>query len=132
MLRFIVINTRFAGLHRWPAGTPDFLQQPHRHEFTVRVELEVAHNDRELEIITVEAAIQQFIKDQWMTTKYQALGTWLSWLDTSSCEDIAEQIGGFLEQTYKPQPSHHRSRFWRVEVLEDGVLGARLESGTNI
>jgi len=52
MTRFIRIKTQFEGLHRWPkAPVPDdYLRSPHRHLFVVEADIEVFHDDREIEI----------------------------------------------------------------------------------
>lgn len=49
----IVVNLRLEGFHYWADAPSEvrFLASPHRHEFHVRMERDVVHEDREIEII---------------------------------------------------------------------------------
>lgn len=116
-MRYIVVQTKVAGLHHWPGGQPDFLQHPHRHEFAVRVEIEVGHAGRELEIITVQKDI-----DKWFLRTFPARGDSLLDFGSNSCEMIAEDLYDYIRAAYGGR-TYDEPRWVRVEVLEDGVLG---------
>jgi len=55
----IFITTSFEGVHCYPSAPEGvvFLRVPHRHIFGVRVEVEVYHDDRELEFILLKRKI---------------------------------------------------------------------------
>lgn len=109
----IFVTTSFPGQHRYE-DAPDevaFLRTPHRHTFHVRAELEVFHDDRELEFLLCQRAINTFI-----------LGHFDFDLGTASCEQIAAQIAAFLIRSYG-------DREVKVEVSEDGENGAIVEKG---
>lgn len=110
-MRTITVQTSFEDLHCWP-DAPDevaFLRNPHRHVFMVTVEMEVFHNDREVEFIMLKRKIDQFISED--------LG--LKNL-TKSCESIAERIGHYLRNEYG------FDRDLNVSVFEDGENGATI------
>ena len=61
MNRSIWINTEFNATHCWPECPIDeveYLRHEHRHTFKVKVQLEVIHNDRDVEFIV----FKNFIK----------------------------------------------------------------------
>lgn len=132
--RYIVVTTQFDGLHNWPEGHPTYLQSPHRHTFTVRAEIEVAHNDRELEIITVKSVIDSFVRGCWPSSRDFNLFI----LESTSCEEVATRIVKYLAVRYQlptVEPiviqhfgvkEYHANRSIVVEVLEDGMLGAKV------
>jgi hypothetical protein len=116
---FVRLRTTVEGLHRWPdASAPDaYLAAPHRHLFAVEVDLQVHHDDREIEI--------------------NAAGRWLAELmptlagprepggpldfGRQSCEQLAGRIADAL------LARHGQDRQLRCVMLEDGVLGAGVE-----
>ncbi len=97
------------GIHCYP-GAPDdvaFLRNPHRHLFHFRVDIEVRHDDREIEFIQL---------------KHKAEGYYSSGvlqLDAKSCEMIARDLHAQIARDYP-------GRAMVVEVSEDGENGARL------
>lgn len=102
---FVVVNLTFAGFHRW-ADAPNcvhFLRSYHRHLFTVKAVKQVSHEEREIEIITLQGEIQN-----WCIGKV-ANQDW----HEASCETIAREI-------------MLRFGLHECEVLEDGENGARL------
>lgn len=117
MKRYIVVTTEFDGLHSWPEGEPEYLRNPHRHTFTIRAVLGVERNDRELEIITVKNNIEQAVYNNWGPRTRGFVYD----LGRRSCEDIAEYIVGWLQKAYG-------DRYCTVEVMEDGRLGAMVQS----
>jgi hypothetical protein len=88
----------------WPNPLEEvaFLGAPHRHEFHVKAEKVVSHNDRDIEFILLKRAIAATIEKM----KSQSI----NW----SCETWAENI---LE-------AHGLDK---VEVSEDGENGAIVE-----
>lgn len=77
----IVVKTQFEGLHLWSHAPSEvgFLRTPHRHIFYVEVEMEVSHDDRDLEFILVKRSIDSFLNN----TDFEI---------TVSCEQIADMI----------------------------------------
>jgi len=83
-----------------------YLRYPHRHLTEVEVEIEVFHDDRDIEF----HAFQQFCE------KHYPEGD----VGTMSCEMLARNLLGVIEKEY----GNHRSL--RVDVFEDGEVGARI------
>ncbi len=107
MTRFIEVRHRFEGFHRW-AQAPEqvkFLRDLHRHEFHVRLRMQVSHNERELEFILVK---------RWLAILLIEVAT-----AESSCESIAEFI-------LKEAKDRYGFRGMECEVSEDGENGAVL------
>ena len=111
MIRWAKITARFEGFHHYPAAPVGvrFLANLHRHEFHVTVFLEQFHNDRDVEYILLKRWVQHYCND------YSLLMP-----ETSSCEDIAENLARELRQKYE-------NRRVMVEVTEDGENGALIE-----
>lgn len=82
----IISKVTFEGIHFW-ANAPErvsFLQNPHRHEFTVVAKKKVNHNDRDIEFIILKHEILKSL-----TEKYSVIDNILQ-LGQSSCEMVAE------------------------------------------
>tara|TARA_R110000803_G_scaffold207010_1_gene274649 strand:- start:329 stop:724 length:396 start_codon:yes stop_codon:yes gene_type:complete len=106
------------GIHKYPAALDDpnlatgdeydvsFLGYPHRHIFHFRVEIEVFHDDRDIEFIQFK---------RWLESMY-ANGTLQ--LDYKSCEMISDDL-------YVPINDKYPGRNITIEVSEDGENGAR-------
>ena len=107
------------GIHKYPAALNDpklatgdwddvsFLGYPHRHIFHFRVDIDVFHDDREIEFIQFK---------RWMERLY-ADGT--IQLDYKSCEMMAEELA---EHIHKRFPNRNFS----ISISEDGENGAKL------
>ncbi|GAA0546893.1 hypothetical protein GCM10010172_30770 [Paractinoplanes ferrugineus] len=116
---FIQIGAQVDGLHHWPgaAAPEEYLGTPHRHLFVVTVELQVFHDDREIEI---NAAAR------WLTALLPTLADTPPTGDgpidygPQSCERLAARVAEALKQR------HGANRDITVTVLEDGLLGAGL------
>lgn len=108
----IVVRTNFEGIHRYADAPHEvaFLQEPHRHIFTVEVEMEVFHNDRELEFIMVKRNLNKFLFNKPFGIR-------------SSCEQMATEIISFLVKTYG-------ERQIIVSVFEDGENGGKVYYGS--
>ena len=112
----IFVTFKVAGLHCWP-GAPDhrgYLRVPHRHQFGVRIETIVRHDDREIEF--------HDLRDRGLDL-LRALaagdGELLNF-GPKSCEMIARDLGAELAAIFE--------RSFRVTVDEDGECGATVET----
>ena len=108
MVTILVKNT-FEFVHCWPEAPDevDYLRSPHRHLFAIESEIEVGHDDRELEFIMVQHSIKDFLH----TPNRFALRT--------SCEQIARAVGDHIAEKYG-------EREIIVTVYEDNENGARV------
>lgn len=129
-IKLIIVKTQFEGVHCYP-GAPEavkFLRNEHRHIFHVEAEIEVFHNDRELEFFLVKRSIDDFIHENYK-----------SYLDSTSCEMIAESIQRYIKRKYPMEESNKYnvirrgmnaptdSRVVNVKVFEDGENGAMVK-----
>jgi hypothetical protein len=117
----IWVTFRKEGVHLYPAALDDpklatggwddvsFLGVPHRHIFHFKVEIEVFHDDRDIEFIQFK---------RWMERLYDVEEV-LS-LNHKSCEMIAEDLAGQINNRYP-------GRDMTITVSEDGENGATLE-----
>ena len=107
----IFVTFQKEGIHKYP-GAPEgveFLQYPHRHIFHFRVEIDVFHEDRDIEFILFKRELERLYSEG-------DEGSILE-LDYKSCEMIAD---GLSEYIYEKYP--HRS--FTITVSEDGENGA--------
>jgi hypothetical protein len=111
----IWITLQFEGIHKYPAALEnpalkdvDFLGYPHRHQFHVKAELEVFHDDRDLEFILVKRDLQKSILSGILQ------------LDHKSCEMISDDIANYLKAKYP-------KRWICIDVSEDGENGCHCE-----
>lgn len=100
------------GIHRYPAALTDpalaevkFLGYDHRHIFWFKVELEVFHDDRDIEFILLRRELES-LYDQ---------GTLQ--LDYKSCEMMCDDLATYLARVYP-------GRDMTVTVSEDNENGA--------
>lgn len=117
--KFIWITFKKEGVHNYPAAATDpklatgdwrdvsFLAALHRHIFHFRVELEVSHNDRDVEFIQLKRELERLYDQH--TLK----------LDHKSCEMIADELSNYITSKYP-------NRSLRIEVGEDGENGCRM------
>lgn len=107
----IFVTREFSALHAWPDAPPvvGFLQNPHRHLFKIRAEIEVMHDDRDIEFFMVQGVV-----DEWVESLPVDLGA-------MSCEMLA----GALVEHLSDQYGEHR--WLQVEVSEDGENGGIVE-----
>ena len=113
MNRRIFVTFQKEGIHKYP-GAPkgvEFLQYPHRHIFHFRVEIDVFHDDRDIEFILFKRELERLYSggDEESTAELE--------LDYKSCEMIADDLSVYI---YKKYP--HRS--FTITVSEDGENGA--------
>ena len=111
--RHILVRTQFEALHQWTDAPEDvaFLRDLHRHMFHVELQVQVLHDDRELEFILVKRALTS-----WLHGMAQPVG---------SCEMIADHVLGWVESTYQ-LPAVAWQRAACCTVTEDGENGAQV------
>lgn len=99
----VVAQTRFEGFHSWPDAPEEveFLRNRHRHEFHVRAEKIVSHDNREVEFILLKQEIDATIEE----------GQEICAAEHWSCEQWAKHLLDTLKLD-------------KVEVFEDGENGA--------
>jgi hypothetical protein len=101
----VFVTSEFVALHRWPdaADPVEFLKHPHRHLFKVRLVVEVTHDNRDVEFLT--------LKDELINFTYPG-----RFPIEASCETMAKTIlVVFTEHGYSVKS---------CEVSEDGENGA--------
>ena len=99
------------GIHKYPAAKDiagvEFLQYPHRHIFHFSVEIDVFHQDRDIEFVLFKREMESLYD------------TGTLQLDYKSCEMMANDILDYV--TVK-----HPGRDVTVSVSEDDENGARV------
>lgn len=105
------------GIHKYPAALTDpklatgdeydvsFLGYPHRHIFHFKVEIQVFHDDRDIEFIQFK---------RWLENLYS---TGTLELDYKSCEMICDDLAGQINNKYP-------NRKLNITVSEDNENGA--------
>jgi hypothetical protein len=114
----IWVTFQKSGFHRYPAAGEDpnlsdvsYLAARHRHLFKFRVEIEIFHNDRELEFHQVLNYCESLYKDNHLEIDYK------------SVEMLADDL-------YDQLASRYPDRYMAIEVSEDGECGCRIEYNT--
>lgn len=100
------------GIHLYPQAAThpslasvSFLGWPHRHMFHFRVELEVFHDDRDVEFIMLKRELEQLYGDGILV------------LNHKSCEMICDELAEYIMDKYP-------RRDLQITVSEDGENGA--------
>jgi len=83
----------------------EFLRNDHRHMFHFRVDIEVWHDDRDIEFILFKRELESQYRDDIIT------------LDHKSCEMMADELAEYIQDAYP-------GRDLKIEVSEDGENGA--------
>lgn len=85
MKRLVLTYNEIEGFHRYPGAPTEcaYLADKHRHIFVVECAFEVGHNEREIEIITQQDIIEDFIFTHWGRPAQ---------FGTMSCESIAQEL----------------------------------------
>ena len=107
MKKSIWVTFQKEGIHCYPnapAGV-EFLKHPHRHIFHFRVEIEVFHDDRDIEFILLKREREALYSDGTLE------------LDYKSCEMFADELAEFILETYS-------DRELVITVSEDNENGA--------
>ncbi len=108
MKKYIEVTWEFEGQHCWPSA-PDavgYLRNLHRHIFKCRAQLEVFHEDREVEFIMLKHALSA------RTLHFHRN-------ETDSCEHMATRVLEYLNERYP----YRRASVW---VSEDGENAAMI------
>lgn len=100
------VTSQFEGWHAWPDATEyrAYLASSHRHLFKVLVEIEVLHDDREIEFHDLLDFVRSILPGPDLGAR--------------SCEMMAKSIGQAILFQYP-------GRDLVVSVSEDGEVGAR-------
>ena len=113
--RKIYVTFQKEGIHKYPAALTDpklkdvsFLGHPHRHMFHFRVDIEVFHQDRELEFILFKRELEGLYEQGTLQ------------LDYKSCEMMADDLYEYISEKYP-------NRDVIIQVSEDGENGAIIE-----
>ena len=103
----ILVRNRIERQHCWPKAPAEvmYLRYMHRHVFYIDSEIEVFHDDRELEFILVQHDIDVLLHNR-------------PWNDSTSCEQLAKIVAQFILKTYG-------DRDVSVSVREDNEHGAK-------
>lgn len=108
-MKTIFVTFQKEGIHQYP-GAPagvEFLQYAHRHMFHIKVEIQVYHDDRELEFILVKRDLEKHFDGGALNNK--------------SCEMICDDLYYYCWAKY----CFAKPRNFYIEVSEDGENGAR-------
>ena len=109
-MKKIFVTFQKEGIHKYPDAPEgvEFLQYPHRHIFHFRVEIEVFHDDREIEFILFKRELEKLYSDGILE------------LDYKSCEMMADDLSKYIYQEYT-------GRNFNIIISEDGENGAICE-----
>ena len=117
--RSIWVTFTKEGIHKYPAALDDpklatgdeydvsFLGYPHRHTFYFKVQIEVFHNDRDIEFIQFKRWLENLYKDDVLQ------------LDYKSCEMISDDLYTQINNKYP-------GRFVVIDVAEDNENGCQI------
>ena len=117
--RSIWVTFTKEGIHKYPAALEDpalatgdeydvsFLGYPHRHTFHFKVQIQVTHNDRDIEFIQFKRWLENLYKEDVLE------------LDYKSCEMIADDL-------YEQINDKYPGRFVVIDVAEDGENGCQI------
>lgn len=110
LLTTVWVTFQKEGIHCYPAAAElegvEFLQHPHRHMFHFRAEVEVFHDDREIEFILLKRELSDRY-DESINMNYK------------SCEMLAQGLLTYLMEKYP-------KRDITVSVSEDNENGATI------
>ena len=115
----IWVTFRKEGVHLYPAALDDpklatggwddvsFLGVPHRHIFHFKVEIEVFHDDRDIEFIQFKRWMEKLYAEKTLE------------LDYKSCEMMSDDLYQQITDKYPGREVH-------IEISEDGENGAHI------
>ena len=111
MKRFIYVTFRKEGIHMYPQAATDpalkdvsFLGVPHRHMFHFKIQIEVFHDDREIEFILFKRWTESLFQDK-IDANYK------------SCEMLSDDLAALVQYKYP-------NRELVIDVSEDGENGS--------
>ena len=105
--KFIFVTFQKEGIHCYPDAPEgvEFLKNPHRHMFHFRVDIQVFHDDRDIEFILFKRELESLYAEETLQ------------LDYKSCEMLSDDLAAYIRKTYP-------DRDVRIEVSEDGENGS--------
>lgn len=105
--KFIWVTFQKEGIHKYPDAPEgvEFLRNEHRHIFHFKVELEVFHDDRDVEFILFKRELENLYSNKALMLNYK------------SCEMISDDLAFYIRNKYP-------SRDLIITVSEDGENGA--------
>lgn len=108
MNKRVITYNQAIGFHSYPDAPPSciYLSARHRHVFVIRCKFEVSHNNREIEIYTMQKKLESTLQNEFGSPC--EFGSY-------SCEDIAQWL------------LNRFSSMNEVEVLEDDFGGAAIQ-----
>lgn len=108
------------GIHKYPAALEDpklaevsFLGYPHRHMFHFEVEMDVFHDDRDVEFILFKRELEALYEQGTLQ------------LDYKSCEMLCDDLSNYILDKYP-------GRNLRISISEDNENGATAVYTVNI
>jgi hypothetical protein len=111
-VKTIWVTFQREGIHKYPAALEDpklaevsFLGYPHRHMFHFKVEIQVFHDDRDIEFILFKRELEKQFDEGVLQ------------LDFKSCEMISDDLAAYITNQYP-------GRSMTITVSEDGENGA--------
>lgn len=110
----VLAKSAISATHNWPAPSNNMmlLKNEHHHVFTVEAELEVTHEDREVEFIQVSLRVRELLEELGGEPRDK-----LYRFGSMSCEKIARTLGQRLAVSYG-------ERWMSITVREDDIHGA--------
>lgn len=113
--RWIWVTFQKIGFHRYPAASTDvsltdvsYLGDRHRHKFGFKVQIEIFHNDRDVEFHQALNYCESLYTDKHLE------------IDFKSVEMLADNL-------YAALISRYPERDMKIEVTEDGECGCTIE-----
>ena len=113
--RFIWVTFSKEGIHAYPAASTEpglqdvsFLGFPHRHIFHFKVQIQVRHNDRDIEFIQFKRWLEALYGDKQLE------------LNSKSCEMISDDL-------YTQIAVKYPDRDVIIEVSEDNENGCKIK-----
>ena len=88
--KFIWVTFQKEGIHQYPDAPEgvEFLKFPHRHIFHFKVQLEVFHNDRDVEFILFKRQLEKLYVSEALTLLHK------------SCEMISDELALTIQTLY--------------------------------
>lgn len=105
--KFIYVKFQREGIHCYPDAPEgvEFLAHPHRHMFHFKVDVEVFHDDRDLEFILFKRELEDLY------------GKGTLELDYKSCEMLSEDLYDYVSKAYP-------GRDIKIDISEDNENGS--------
>lgn len=123
-LIFVGVSYSFKATHNWPEASQlagqqvAFLESRHRHTFFLDVEMQVHHDDRDVEFFVLQGQVRDIVHNlygaSWDGLVYN--------LGRKSCETIGLEILGELRKL------HPHAGDISMRVSEDNEVWARIQS----